>query len=145
MELLVVIVVIAILAAISVVAYNGIQDRARLAAKQSAISTLEKKMEAYRVVNDRYPVAPDGELADADLGGLEAQLVASTSSYDCNEYSAPDLTKQKLCVASGERGYRVFWWNDVDSVWQYRAYYDNREGYEDENNGSGDYPWGIPT
>lgn len=41
-ELLIVIVVIAILAAISVVAYNGIQTRARDAARDTALSTLKK-------------------------------------------------------------------------------------------------------
>lgn len=46
-ELLIVVVVIAILAAITIVAYNGIQNRAK---KSSAISTAQsvlKKIEAY--------------------------------------------------------------------------------------------------
>ena len=41
-ELLIVIVIIAILAAISIVAYSGIQTRARAAAHQSAAGQAEK-------------------------------------------------------------------------------------------------------
>ena len=43
-ELLIVIVVIAILAAISIVAYNGIQDRARKSAQQAALTQTEKSI-----------------------------------------------------------------------------------------------------
>ena len=42
-ELLIVIVVIAILAAITIVAYNGIQARAKNSAAQSAATTVVKK------------------------------------------------------------------------------------------------------
>ena len=45
-ELLIVIVVIAILAAITIVAYNGITNRANGSAAQSAANTLVKKAEA---------------------------------------------------------------------------------------------------
>ena len=41
-ELLIVIVVIAILAAITIVAYNGIQDRARASAASAALSSAVK-------------------------------------------------------------------------------------------------------
>ncbi len=47
-ELLIVIVVIAILAAISVVAYSGIQDRARMAKIQTDIQTLSKNIQMAR-------------------------------------------------------------------------------------------------
>lgn len=54
-ELLIVIVVIAILAAISVAAYNGIQDRAADSAIQSDIRNFVAKVQIYQVDNDKYP------------------------------------------------------------------------------------------
>jgi prepilin-type N-terminal cleavage/methylation domain-containing protein len=55
-ELLIVIVVIAILAAITIVAYNGIQGRAKVAAMQSNLQQAAKKLETYKVTNnDLYP------------------------------------------------------------------------------------------
>ncbi len=57
-ELLIVIVVIAILAAITIVAYNGIQNRAKQSAAQSALSQANKKILAYAVQNsDTYPTS----------------------------------------------------------------------------------------
>lgn len=46
-ELLIVIVVIGILAAIVIVAYNGVQNRAKTTSAQAAASTAAKKAEAY--------------------------------------------------------------------------------------------------
>lgn len=55
-ELLIVIVVIAILAAITIVAYNGISDRAKASAAQSAAAQATKKVMTYAVDNsDQYP------------------------------------------------------------------------------------------
>lgn len=54
-ELLIVIVIIAILAAITIVAYNGIQNRAKLSSAQSAASTIAKKTEAYNAELSSYP------------------------------------------------------------------------------------------
>lgn len=56
-ELLIVIVVIAILAAITVVAYNGITGQARQAAMRTATEQAVKQIEAYRVTNDVYPAS----------------------------------------------------------------------------------------
>lgn len=58
-ELLIVIVVIAILAAITLVAYNGIQDQAKNAALLSGIDTLEKALIMYEEENGSYPVPTD--------------------------------------------------------------------------------------
>lgn len=49
-ELLIVIVVIAILAAISIVAYNGIQARAKLGQKEIEVGQIEKKLEIYKKI-----------------------------------------------------------------------------------------------
>jgi prepilin-type N-terminal cleavage/methylation domain-containing protein len=54
-ELLIVIVVIAILAAITIVAYNGIQNRAKTSAGLAGANALLKKIEAFNTVNAGYP------------------------------------------------------------------------------------------
>ena len=54
-ELLIVIVVIAILAAITIVAYNGIQECARATTIQSDLNNIAKKIEMYAVDNGHYP------------------------------------------------------------------------------------------
>jgi len=65
-ELLIVIVVIGILAAITIVAFNGVQNRANDAAVQSDLAAVGKKMAAFNVDNFRYPMnAP--ELATLEL------------------------------------------------------------------------------
>lgn len=55
-ELLIVIVVIAILAAISIVAYTGIQNRANNTATINAASQSLKAISAYVAVNSAYPL-----------------------------------------------------------------------------------------
>jgi prepilin-type N-terminal cleavage/methylation domain-containing protein len=55
-ELLIVIVVIGILAAIVIVAYNGIQLRARNASTASVIQAYRKALTQYASVNQSYPV-----------------------------------------------------------------------------------------
>ena len=55
-ELLIVVVVIAILAAITIVSYNGIQNRTKQSAAQSAVAQASKKVLTYAVQNgDLYP------------------------------------------------------------------------------------------
>ena len=56
-ELLIVIVVIAILAAISIVAYNGIQSRAKDAERQNDMGAIKKALELYYVDNSSYPTS----------------------------------------------------------------------------------------
>lgn len=72
-ELLIVIIVIAILAAITVIAYNGIQNSANDAAIKSDLSNTAKKLEIYKVDNDRYPSSIN------DLSSLGVQV--SKNSY----------------------------------------------------------------
>ena len=54
-ELLIVVVVIAILAAISVVAYTNIQNRANDAAIQSYLSNFAKKIQLHHAEYGEYP------------------------------------------------------------------------------------------
>lgn len=58
-ELLIVIVVIAILAAITIVAYNGIQNRAIASTLQSDLNNASKMLKLYQVDNGAYPTSID--------------------------------------------------------------------------------------
>ena len=56
-ELLIVIVVIGILAAITIVAYNSIQTRARDNVRKADIANLAKGIELYYAANGNYPMS----------------------------------------------------------------------------------------
>lgn len=73
-ELLIVIVVIAILAAITIVAYNGIQDRAYDTTVKSDLQAMATKIGAAKVVNNDQPPT-------ADQAGLQDVLAVSKTAY----------------------------------------------------------------
>lgn len=56
-ELLIAIVVIAILAAISIIAYTGIQQRTRDSIRESDVATIEKALELYYTEKGSYPTS----------------------------------------------------------------------------------------
>lgn len=76
-ELLIVIVVIAILAAISIVAYTGIQNRANDSAVQSDLAAAAKALELYKTDKGSYP---DSETKLGEMSTI-APLKASKQSY----------------------------------------------------------------
>lgn len=61
-ELLIVVVVIAILAAITIVAYNGIQNRSLESSIQADLRNSFGKLKEYRALNEAYPVQTDSAL-----------------------------------------------------------------------------------
>jgi general secretion pathway protein G len=54
-ELLIVIVVIGILAALVVTTYNGIQQKARDTERKTDVNALHGQIEAYQAQNGKYP------------------------------------------------------------------------------------------
>ncbi len=65
-ELLIVIVVIGILAAISIVAYNGVTNNANVASAQSDLENVSKSFETYKIQNnDMYPATASALKASA--------------------------------------------------------------------------------
>lgn len=58
-ELLIVIVVIAILATITIVAYNGIQNRAKVAQANADMAALKKSMLAFKAIQGELPPIGD--------------------------------------------------------------------------------------
>lgn len=73
-ELLIVIVVIAVLAAISIVAYNGIQERAKVNQQISAFSQYSKAFMMYRAERGEYPYVPASN-------GLNACIYPTTNCF----------------------------------------------------------------
>lgn len=82
-ELLIVIVVIGILAAITIVAYNGIQTRARDNARISDLKNLQKIVELYKAENGSYPLPANGSLqwtGNCALFGSVTNYISGVSS-----------------------------------------------------------------
>ena len=88
-ELLIVVVVIAILAAITIVAYNGIQNRAKQSAAQSATSQAAKKIQLYTIEHgDAYP---------DDLAAIDVTNSGQTTyQYTVNNSASPKM----FCVTA---------------------------------------------
>ncbi|HEX7484087.1 MAG TPA: prepilin-type N-terminal cleavage/methylation domain-containing protein [Candidatus Saccharimonadales bacterium] len=82
-ELLIVIVVIAILAAITIVAYNGIQNRAADSAVKTDLRNVATKLATFNVDNGRYPTA-------AQLDSIDFKL--SNSSYAISPATVMNFT-----------------------------------------------------
>lgn len=67
-ELLIVIVIIGILAALVITTYNGIQARARDTARITKVKEIAKAIEAYYIDNSQYPTIQDGNGAETICG-----------------------------------------------------------------------------
>ena len=78
-ELLIVIVVIGILAAITVVAFNGIQDRARTAKIDNDLAMLSKAIQSARILQDGTLYDITGSLGTAE------QCVSLVSGTDLSD------------------------------------------------------------
>lgn len=94
-ELLIVIVVIAILAAITIVAYNGITKQANDSSIQTTVSQSVKKLELYKVRSGRFPANP----SDAGVTtSVPNAIVSYTASPNGSQY----------CTATSKSGRTYF-------------------------------------
>lgn len=109
MELLIVIVVIAILAAITVVAYNGIQNRANDASVQSDLANIAKKYELYQVDNGAYPYGANLNNGTAIKINVAKFAYDTTKNYqllNCTNTASPGSDYALLAASkSGKRFY----------------------------------------
>jgi general secretion pathway protein G len=80
-ELLVVIVVIGILAAITIVSYSGISQRAIAASLQSDLASAQKQLLIYQTENDAYPTEVD-DCPNPAVGNLCINQSSSDNSFD---------------------------------------------------------------
>lgn len=121
-ELLIVIVVIAILATISIVAYNGIQNRAKTSAGQELASQIVKKLEAYNAVNGEYPItraqlqgtpesAVDGMASGTTADEIPILLNANASLFGPPLTSSNHNNGQSVQIDGSAAGGNVYYWD----------------------------------
>ena len=116
-ELLIVIVVIAILAAITIVAYNGIQNRAKASSAQAAANTIIKKAEAANAVVSAYPIQTADTTAgdnkgfdnqdDSKLSGSGITLAAISTTAP----SSAATVEYVPCTTPSGAGAKVSYWD----------------------------------
>lgn len=99
-ELLIVIVVIAILAAISIVAYGGIQDRARTTAGAQLATSIAKKAVVYRTIRGELP-------SYAQIRSSSAPEEARLSE---SELYSTDQRPNPFTAGAADNGKRVAYW-----------------------------------
>ena len=129
-ELLIVIVVIAILAAISIVAYNGIQARGKASAAQSAGTALDKKVEIYNAENSSYPTATGAITSAASTAtwyaaqGSAFTTTAGTINTTSGMYSgkpAPADPNVLYYTNASTTGGCVWWYDYQNTTWKSMA------------------------
>lgn len=113
-ELLTVIIVIGILATITVVAYNGIQDRATDVSVKSDLKSLSEKIMIFESRNGYYP-ENTSELADLEAkASREAYLTEAT--YDNFAYCAyhPDEEDALVAIGAVTKSEKIFYSYSAD-------------------------------
>ena len=111
-ELLIVIVVIAILAAISIVAYNGIQDRANDSTVQNDLRNIASKIKSHEVINGEYPTGT------ADMTAIKLEVSKGAYSEGANiggnyynlVYCWPPANSHSFAVVAESKSGSAFAW-----------------------------------
>jgi len=119
-ELLIVIVVIGILAAITIVSFNGVTSKANTTSAKSSASAVIKKAEAYNAEKARYPIVGT-ELTSApstDSFSLSGVTVDSAAPTSANGKTTVQMLKcsatalaQSAIDATNITGIRVIHWD----------------------------------
>ncbi len=99
-ELLIVVVVIGVLAAIVIVAYNGITASAQKSATTSELKQWEKLIMLYKARHGSYPMPAANPTTDGGPG-------ASVDDYWCLGTGFPEVSGTAYCYAYGGGAYRV--------------------------------------
>jgi len=142
-ELLIVIVVIGILAAITIVSFNGVQSKARDTLRQSNVNSIAKSLELYYIEKGTYPdygfqmeslswtastlklpssvvIAP-GDQPDTGYTSFYNGTDA-TSNADIKKYGYYNRGGTRAaptsCPTSGCTFFNIYWYSESKSAWQ---------------------------
>ncbi len=108
-ELLIVIVVIAILAGITVVAFGGIRAKALQSERQAKVTDVRKALERFKIDNNRYPgVQEIGGSAGAGLIGLTLRNVTPSNSDN------PNNGIEGGWIGSNDKNFKYMAWPNPD-------------------------------
>lgn len=136
-ELLIVIVVIAILAAISIVAYNGIQNRAKTTSGNELASQVAKKIEALNAVSGSY-FTGTGSGIDAAAINTAANSANAPEAVIDDTSTVKAATSATAGAVSGDNGEVVAVWGCADgAVVQYWDFASSPAGVKTVTAGEG--------
>ncbi len=114
-ELLIVVVVIAILAAITIVSYNGITSQAKNAAILADGRSISTAIERYRATNGSYPICAGGDGSSCTLASLGSTLTPDYAS------KLPDNTTRPYMYVATE--------GSLGPAWSVRVYKESAGAY----------------
>lgn len=121
-ELLIVIVVIAILAAITIVAYSGIQNRANDVAVQSDLANIAKKYELYKVDNNIYPYGATLNTGAAFKINISKNAYDTSQNYELlNCTNGSNLGSDYAILAVSKSGKRFYASSASGGVQEYKS------------------------
>lgn len=109
-ELLIVVVVIAILAAITIVAYNGISNRAKASSMQSDLSSASKQIKLFHAEKSTYPVANDCAATPA----ANTICLKPSNGTTFNYIAVNDKSPQTFCITATQGS--TTWYQGVNGT-----------------------------
>lgn len=111
-ELLIVIVVIGILAAITIVAFNGVQNRARNTSVQSDVTNYGKKISEFVVLQNRAP----NSAAELDSIGFTVTAANYTPTIGNSLLYCVNPTAGTWTIGGSSAGGRGFYFSSTSSA-----------------------------
>ena len=105
-ELLVVIVIIGILAAITIVSYTGISSRATTASIQSDLTTASQQLKLFQVENSNYPTTINCAIPDSTTNKCVKASGTNSFTYQADNGAAPQTFS--LTITNGSINYRIY-------------------------------------
>jgi len=113
-ELMVVIVVIAILASITIVTYTGIQNRGHDTAVQSDLRHLASQLELYRSREGKYPAG------SAELSSSILELRVTKNSYSTGSLQ-PNMNVLYCRVAANPQKFAILAQSKSNKIFMYKS------------------------
>jgi prepilin-type N-terminal cleavage/methylation domain-containing protein len=123
-ELLIVIVIIGILAAITIVAYNGIQERARISSLQSSLTSIGKMAQVYQTNDGTFPASDAGvkEILQKANAWDSTRAPATHTYLFCagtDKYAVISLSAPGIPSYSSSAGATVHYWSTDKGAGKY--------------------------
>lgn len=123
-ELLIVIVIIGILAAITIVAYNGIQDRARISSLQSTLTNIGKTAQVYQTADGSFPASDAGVKEILQKANVwESTRTPATHTYlfcaNADKYAVISMSAPNIPSYSSSAGATVHFWSSDKGASKY--------------------------